>query len=88
MKGAEFPESGVDILIMETTRGDSPTPIGFSRASEEERLLKAIRGAFERGGSATIPVFALGKTQELLAMLWKMRLRGQLAHIPQYISEA
>jgi Cft2 family RNA processing exonuclease len=85
IRGAEFPEEGVDILIMETTRGDSPTAPGFTRAKEEERLARAIREAFERSGSVTIPVFALGKTQELLAMLWRMRLRGLLAAVPIYI---
>jgi len=85
MRGASFPEEGVDVLIMETTRGDSPVPTGFSRANEEERLERGIRRAFEKGGGVTIPVFALGKTQELLAMLWMMRLRGQLAHVPIYI---
>jgi len=85
IRGAEFPEGGVDVLIMETTRGDSPTAAGFTRAKEEERLARAIREAFDRGGSVTIPVFALGKTQELLAMLWRMRLRGLLAAVPIYI---
>jgi Cft2 family RNA processing exonuclease len=85
MRGAAFPEDGVDVLVMETTRGDSPTPPGFSRAHEEERLAKGIRAAFDRGGSVTIPVFALGKTQEVLAMLWKMRIQGLLAHVPIYI---
>lgn len=85
IRGAEFPEEGVDILIMETTRGDSPTPAGLTRAKEEERLARSIREAFDRGGSVTIPVFALGKTQELLAMLWRMRLRGLLAAVPIYI---
>ncbi len=85
MRGASFPEGGVDVLIMETTRGDSPVPLGFSRANEEERLARGIIRAFERGGSVTIPVFALGKTQELLAMLWQIRLRGLLATVPIYI---
>ncbi len=85
IRGAEFPEGGVDVLIMETTRGDSPTAVGQTRASEEERLARALREAFDRGGSVTIPVFALGKTQELLAMLWKMRLQGKLAAMPIYI---
>lgn len=85
IRGADFPEKDVDVLIMETTRGDSPTPSGYSRANEEERLARAIREAFDRGGSVTIPVFALGKTQELLAMLWRMRLRGLLAPVPIYI---
>ncbi len=85
IRGAEFPQTGVDVLIMETTRGDSPSAVGYTRANEEERLAKAIQDAFERGGSVTIPVFALGKTQEVLAMLWRMRLRGQLGHVPIYI---
>ena len=85
IRGAEFPEQSVDVLLMETTRGDSPILPGYTRADEEERLRRAIRGAFERGGSVTIPVFALGKTQELLAMLWRMRLRGLLAPVPIYI---
>ena len=85
IRGADFPEEDVDVLVMETTRGDSPTAPGYTRAKEEERLMRAIREAFERGGSVTIPVFALGKTQELLAMLWRMRLRGLLAPVPIYI---
>ena len=85
MRGADFPKEGVDILVMETTRGDSATPVGFSRANEEDRLARGIRNAFERGGSVTMPVFALGKTQEILATLWKMRIQGLLAPVPIYI---
>jgi Cft2 family RNA processing exonuclease len=85
IRGADFPESGVDVLIMETTRGDSPTPAGFTRVREEERLCEEIQSAFAEGGSVMIPVFALGKTQELLAMLWRMQLRGDLGRVPIYI---
>ena len=85
MAGADFPTDGVDILIMETTRGDSPTALTFTRAREEERFSLAVRSALESGGALTIPVFALGKTQEVLAMLWKMRLRGEIGHVPIYI---
>lgn len=85
MSGADFPEEGIDFLLMETTRGDSPTPIGFSRANEEERFSSAISEAIADGGTVTIPVFALGKTQEVLALLWQMRLRGEIGNIPIYI---
>jgi len=85
MQGADFLTEGVDVLIMETTRGDAPTPEGFTRAAEERRFADAILAAFERGGSVTIPVFALGKTQEILAMLWDMRRRGELVQTPLYI---
>jgi Cft2 family RNA processing exonuclease len=85
MKGADFPTEGVDVLVMETTRGDAPTPPDFTRAAEERRFADAILAAFARGGSVTIPVFALGKTQEILAMLWDMRRRGELVQTPLYI---
>jgi Cft2 family RNA processing exonuclease len=85
MKPADFPTEGVDVLVMETTRGDAPTKEGFTREGEERRFAAAIQAAFERGGSVSIPVFALGKTQEVLAMLWKMRQRGELAKTPVYI---
>lgn len=71
--GASFPEEPVDVLLMETTRGDAPLPEGFTRAREEERFGNAVAAALEEGASVTIPVFALGKTQEVMAMLWKLQ---------------
>jgi Cft2 family RNA processing exonuclease len=85
MQAAVFPQDKIDILIMETTRGDSPTPPGWTRANEERRLMEAIEEAFKRGGCVLIPVFALGKTQELLAMLYKARREKLLADFPIYI---
>ena len=84
-QSAVFPQDGIDILIMETTRGDSATPAGWTRASEERRLGEAIVDAFRRGGCVLIPVFALGKTQEVLAMLYKFRRDNVLPDFPIYI---
>jgi len=83
--GAVFPESDIDVLIIETTRGDSPLPQGFSRAAEEQRFAEAIERAFARGGCVLIPVFALGKTQEVLAMLYKFKRQKLLEDVPIYI---
>ena len=83
--GAVFPESGVDVLIMETTRGDSPLPDGFTRAAEERRLAEAIARAFSAGGCILMPVFALGKTQEALGMIYKFRKEKLLGEFPVYI---
>ena len=83
---AGFPEEPLDVLIMETTRGDHETAPGFTRAAEELRLAAALKKAFDRGGAVLIPVFALGKTQELLGMLAGMQQRGLLLHgLPVYI---
>ncbi|MEY2520739.1 MAG: cleavage and polyadenylation specificity factor subunit 3 [Verrucomicrobiota bacterium] len=84
-QGAAFPESGVDVLIIETTRGDSPLPEGFTRAAEERRLAGAIEHAFGRGGCILMPVFALGKTQEALGMIYNFRREKLLGEFPVYI---
>ena len=85
MQAAGFPEEKIDVLIMECTRGDHPKPDGWTRASEEQRLAETLRAAFERDACVLIPVFALGKTQEILAMLYKFRRQRLLAEFPIYI---
>jgi Cft2 family RNA processing exonuclease len=83
-QAAVFPEEKIDVLILECTRGDTPAPAGWTRAGEESRLAAALQDAFKRGGCVLIPVFALGKTQEVLAMLYKFR-RQNLLDCPIYI---
>jgi len=85
MQSALFPEERIDILITECTRGDHAKPPGWTRAGEERRLAEALGSAFERGACALIPVFALGKTQELVAMLYKFRRQRLLPEFPIYI---
>lgn len=78
MRGAKFPAEKIDVLIMETTRGDSPVPQGMTRKTEEERFIRTLQEALEAGGPVLIPVFALGKTQELLALLYESKKSGAL----------
>jgi Cft2 family RNA processing exonuclease len=85
MEAAVFPQEKVDVLIMECTRGDHAKPTGWTRAGEERRLAEAIRTAFEHRSCVLIPVFALGKTQEILAMLHKFRRERLLPEFPIYI---
>jgi len=85
MEAAIFPEKKIDILIMESTRGDHAKPENWTRLGEERRLADAIAAAFNRGACVLIPVFALGKTQEILAMLYKFRRERLLADFPIYI---
>jgi Cft2 family RNA processing exonuclease len=84
MQSAIFPQSEIEVLIMECTRGDNPEPAGWSRESEEQKLADAIEATFSRGGCALIPVFALGKTQEALGMFYEFRRQRQL-DFPAYI---
>jgi Cft2 family RNA processing exonuclease len=85
MEGANFPDEKIDVLIMECTRGDHAKPAGWTRTGEERRLADAIATAFERRSCVLIPVFALGKTQEILAMLYKFRRERLLPEFPIYI---
>jgi Cft2 family RNA processing exonuclease len=86
MQGATFPDGPLDVLVMETTRGDRGVPADFSRAAEQRRLADSINEVFARGGAVLLPLFALGKTQELLAMFFEFRQRGLLRRdCPVYI---
>lgn len=85
-KGAVFPECEVDALIVETTRGEQERRADYSRKQEENDFAAAIDGVLKRGGSVLIPVFAMGKTQEVLAMLQRFREEGRInANAPVYI---
>jgi Cft2 family RNA processing exonuclease len=83
-RAAAFPEEHIDVLIIETTRGDHPLPLGFSRQAEEDRFARALNDALSHG-AVLIPVFALGKTQEILATLHHLRQRGKISSVPIYI---
>ena len=64
---AEVPRGiKVDVLITESTYGiASHVP----RAEREMQLMKSITGILNRGGRVLMPVFALGRAQELLLIL-------------------
>lgn len=85
LRGAEFPREDIDILMIETTRGAHPKPEGFTREAEVERLAVSIEETFAQGGAVLIPVFAMGKTQELLAQLHFFQKTRRLPETPIYI---
>ena len=84
-RAARFEDVKADVLIMETTRGDRAAPPGFTRADEIERLTAAIQRALKRKGCVLIPSFALGRTQEILALLALLMRAGKLKPQPVYI---
>ncbi|MEM1441533.1 MAG: MBL fold metallo-hydrolase, partial [Verrucomicrobiota bacterium] len=84
-RAAEFPGEDIDTLIIETTRGGYERDPEYTREREKLRLAESIRTTLERGGSVLIPVFAFGKTQELLFMLQELRDTGEIPTIPVHI---
>ncbi len=85
LKSARFQGVKAGVLVMETTRGNRGVSAGFSREGEVERLVEAINGAQARKGCVLIPSFALGRTQEILALLALLMKAGKLKRQPIYI---
>jgi Cft2 family RNA processing exonuclease len=85
LKAARFEDTQADVLIMETTRGNKQVAPGFTRQAEMDRLAKSIDAVMKRKGCVLIPVFALGRTQEILAMLALEMRAGNLTRQPIYI---
>lgn len=78
-KGADigYLSEGADVLICEATYGNSDHP---PRHQTEKELLNAIEETIERGGSALVPVFAVGRAQEIM-----MVLNSENLGIPVYL---
>ena len=86
LPGAKFPSGHFDTLIMETTRGTTERPIGKERVNEVARLIQSINTTIQRGGSFLIPVFALGRMQEVLSIVHDARKFGRLVECPIFAS--
>jgi Cft2 family RNA processing exonuclease len=85
LRAARFEDVKADVLILETTRGNRAVPKNFTREKEVERLTTAIHAAIKRKGCILIPSFALGRTQEILALLSLLMRSGKLKEQPVYI---
>jgi Cft2 family RNA processing exonuclease len=85
LRAARFEGVKADVLIMETTRGNRAVAPEFTREKEIERLTAAIQNALKRKGCVLIPAFALGRTQEILALLAGLVRAGKLKPQPIYI---
>jgi len=57
-----------DILICEATYGDRDHP---PRDETENNFIKAVKNALDKGGSVIIPVFAVGRAQEIIMLLYQ-----------------
>ncbi|CAB4038939.1 Hypothetical predicted protein, partial [Paramuricea clavata] len=63
---AEIPNVTPDVLITESTYG---THVHEPRIDRETRFTNTVHDIVNRGGRCLIPVFALGRAQELLLIL-------------------
>ena len=83
--GGDYPKDPVDILLLESTLGADPNAEQTTRKLEEERFLEAVQRVLGRGGTVLIPVFALGRAQETIAMIDRFKSKGKIDDdIPVY----
>jgi len=66
LMAAEIPNVKPDVLMVESTYG---VQVHASRAERESRFTGTVERVVSRGGRCLIPVFALGRAQELLLIL-------------------
>jgi Cft2 family RNA processing exonuclease len=83
---AKFPAGHFDTIVMETTRGTTERPLGKERVNEVARLIDSMNDTIQRGGSFLLPVFALGRMQEIFSILHDARKFGRLVECPIYAS--
>ncbi len=84
---ATYPRGDVDLLVLECTHGadeDDDPPPSFADAAEQ--LGRFIRRVADRGGSVLIPVFAMGRAQEILAALYRLALQQKIPPLPIHLS--
>jgi len=84
LPGAHLPHGPIDTLFLETTRGAKGRDLGRCRATEVDRLIDKVGEILERDGSCLIPVFALGRMQELFKIIYEARNFGRLPDTPIY----
>ncbi|XP_046860569.1 cleavage and polyadenylation specificity factor subunit 3-like [Xenia sp. Carnegie-2017] len=86
LMAAEIPNVTPDILITESTYG---THVHEPRGDRETRFTNTVHDIVNRGGRCLIPVFALGRAQELLLILdeyWQNH--PELHDIPIYYASS
>jgi len=69
-----------DVLLLESTYGDRPHPVGA-----EDALSRIVRDAAASGGTILVPAFAVDRTQELLWILHRLEGAGRVPVLPVYI---
>ena len=86
LAGAKPPLEPVDVLVTETTRGATARDPSRQRENEVVDLIATIGKTIRKGGSALIPVFALGRMQELLVTLEEAFRRKAIPKVPVFCS--
>ena len=77
-----FPRA--ETVIMESTYGGRED-VQPSRNNAEKEMMKTIYKTLKRGGKVLVPVFAVGRAQELMVVLEEYMRHGMIEEVPIYI---
>jgi Cft2 family RNA processing exonuclease len=81
---AELPHTKVDILLLESTYGSTDTCSIPLWNKEGKRFAAEANKIIGEDGSILIPVFSLGKHQEILSTIWNLMAAGTLTQTDIY----
>jgi len=84
LSGAILPSEKIEILITETTYGITDSSDINNWEKEVDRFSASINKVINNGGSVLIPVFALGKLQEMLSTIWLQMQRNKITGVDIY----
>lgn len=85
LPGASYPKHPVDVMFLETTMGADDQAELTTREAEEKRFAEALRETLvEKRGAVLIPSFALGRAQEIIALIGRFKDEGIIPDVPVY----
>lgn len=78
---APMPLTHADYLVVESTYGDRLHP----DTNPQDELERIFSRTFAKGGVVVMPCFAVGRAQEILYYVAKLRELGRMARVPVYL---
>jgi putative mRNA 3-end processing factor len=72
LEKADLKVGKVDFVMMESTYGDRDHP---DRKKAEEEFVEKVKETVENGGHALIPAFAVGRSQEMIDVLYEHKVK-------------
>lgn len=88
LDGLAFPDhsAAVDTLVIESTYGNTPEASRTTLQDEIARFADAAAAVLYGEGCVLVPVFALGRTQEMLTIVARLQRERRLPDVPVYTS--
>lgn len=71
-----------DYIVVESTYGDR----NHEKTDPQERFAEIVNRTVARGGIVVVPSFAVGRAQELLLAIYKMKQRRLIPDLPVYLN--